>query len=214
MKKSTKTGNSALIAQHSALWAGLVAIGFTFAMCGAVALAQEAHKIRRIGYLSASSASEALVRINPFRRGLQELGYIEGKNLVLEFRYAEGKFDRLPALAAELVRLNVDIIVSAGPSVTGPAKEATNTIPIVMTNDADPVGSKFVASLAHPGGNCHGPFQSCPRIERQASGTFKRGRTQAFPAGDRWNVRYSGERISDERDRAGRNRFQSANALS
>jgi putative ABC transport system substrate-binding protein len=122
----------------------------------ALAEAQEAHRISRIGYLSASSASEASVRTNAFRRGLQELGYIEGKNLALKFRYAEGKFDRLPALAAELVRLNVDIIVSAGPSVTGPAKEATHRIPIVMTNDADPVGSKFVTSLAHPGGNVTG----------------------------------------------------------
>jgi putative ABC transport system substrate-binding protein len=126
-----------------------------FALCSS-AQAQQPKKVPRIGYLSASSASEALVRTNAFRRGLRELGYVEGKNLTLEFRYAEGKFERLPALAAELVRLNVDVIVTAGPSVTGPVKEATAAIPIVMTNDSDPVGSGFVKSLARPGGNVTG----------------------------------------------------------
>ena len=118
--------------------------------------APQARRIPRIGYLSASSASEALVRTNAFRGGLRELGYVEGKHLVLEFRYAEGQFDRLPALAAELVRLNVNVIVTAGPSVTAPAKGATAAIPIVMTNDSDPIGSGFVASLARPGGNVTG----------------------------------------------------------
>jgi putative ABC transport system substrate-binding protein len=118
--------------------------------------AQQPKKVPRIGYLSASSATEVSPRAEAFRQGLRELGYVEGKNLVLEFRYAQGKFDRLPALAAELVRLNVDVIVTAGPSATRPAKEATATIPIVMTNDTDPVASGFVASLAHPGGNITG----------------------------------------------------------
>jgi putative ABC transport system substrate-binding protein len=119
-------------------------------------LAQQPKRVPQVGYLSASSASEALPRTEAFRRGLRELGYVEGNNIVLEFRYAEGKFDRLPALAAELVRLKVDAIVSAGPSVTRPAKEATTAIPIVMTNDSDPVGSGFVQSLARPGGNITG----------------------------------------------------------
>jgi putative ABC transport system substrate-binding protein len=118
--------------------------------------AQQPTKVPRIGYLSASSASEASPRTEPFRQALRELGYAEGKNLIIEFRYAEGKFDRLPGLAAELVRLKVDVIVTAGPSVTGPAKEATAVIPIVMTNDSDPVGAGFVASLARPGGNITG----------------------------------------------------------
>lgn len=125
------------------------------ALCSSLE-AQQQSRIPRVGYLSASSASEAAVRINAFRRGLTELGYIEGKTIAVEFRYAEGKFDRLPALAAELVRLPVDVIVTAGPSVTRPAKEATKTIPIVMTNDSDPVGSGFVQSLARPGGNVTG----------------------------------------------------------
>jgi putative ABC transport system substrate-binding protein len=126
-----------------------------FALCLPVA-AQQPTKIPRIGYLSASSATEALTRTEAFRQGLRELGYVEGKNLVIDFQYADGNFDRLPALAANLVRLNVDVIVTAGPSVTGPAKNATSTIPIVMTNDSDPVGAGFVASLARPGGNITG----------------------------------------------------------
>ena len=118
--------------------------------------AQQPKKMPRVGYLSASSASEALVRTNAFRQGLRDLGYVEGKNLIVELRYADGKFDRLPTLAAELVGLPVDVIVSAGPSVTSPAKKATTDIPIVMTNDSDPVGSGFVVSLARPGRNVTG----------------------------------------------------------
>jgi putative ABC transport system substrate-binding protein len=126
-----------------------------FALCVSSQARQQV-KIPRVGYLSASSASEASPRTDAFRQGLRELGYLEGKNLVLEFRYAEGKFDLLPALAAELVRLDVDVIVTAGPSVTLPVKKATAVIPIVMTNDSDPVGAGVVASLARPGGNITG----------------------------------------------------------
>ena len=92
------------------------------------------------------------------------LGYLEGKNIVIEWRYAEGKSDRLPGLAAELVRLKVDIIVSGGPTATRSAKEATSTIPIVMAFDDDPVGSGFVASLARPGGNITGLSTLAPEI--------------------------------------------------
>jgi len=95
-------------------------------------------------------------RIEVFRAGLRELGYVEGKNMIIEMRSAEGKRDRLPAIRAELLHLKVDIIVSAGAGVTGPAKEATSTIPIVMSQDPDPVASGFVASLARPGGNITG----------------------------------------------------------
>jgi putative ABC transport system substrate-binding protein len=95
-------------------------------------------------------------RFETFRQGLRELGYVEGKNTVLEPRFGDGKLGRLPALAAELVRLKVDVIVTAGGQATRAAKEATSTIPIVMTNDPDPVGSGFVASLARPGGNITG----------------------------------------------------------
>jgi len=95
-------------------------------------------------------------RFEIFRRGLRELGYVEGKNILVEYRFADGKVDRLPQLAAELVDLKVNVIVTAGPSVTGPVKQATSTIPIVMAQDADPVGNGFVASLARPGGNITG----------------------------------------------------------
>ena len=94
-----------------------------FALCSPV-LAQQPKKIPRIGYLSASSAPEALSRTEAFRQGLRELGYVERENILVEFLYADGKFDRLPALAADLVRLKIDVIVTAGPSVTGPAKDA------------------------------------------------------------------------------------------
>ncbi len=118
--------------------------------------AQQAKKIPRIGYLGATSVSATSDRTEPFRQGLRELGYVEGKNIVIEWRYAEGKLDRLPALAAELVRLKVDIIVTSGPIPTRAAKEATVTIPIVMAQDSDPVANGFVASLARPGGNITG----------------------------------------------------------
>jgi ABC-type uncharacterized transport system substrate-binding protein len=118
--------------------------------------AQQPKKVPRIGYLSAASAAEVSFRAEPFRQGLRELGYVEGTNIAIEYRYAEGKLDSLPALASELVRLKVDVIVTAGPSGTRPAKEATATIPIVMTQDSDPVGNGFVASLARPGANITG----------------------------------------------------------
>jgi len=97
-----------------------------------------------------------LARAKAFRQGLSKLGYVEGKNIVIEWRFAEGKVDRIAALVAELTRLKVDIILSGGPEPTRVAKEATVTIPIVMTQDPDPVGSRFVASLARPGGNITG----------------------------------------------------------
>jgi putative tryptophan/tyrosine transport system substrate-binding protein len=121
------------------------------------ASAQQPTKIPRIGYLTADSRSaHADVRADAFREGLRELGYVEGKNIVIEWRQAEGKLDRLPPLAAELVRLKVDVIVTGGPTATRPVKAATTTIPIVMTQDSDPVGNGFIASLARPGGNITG----------------------------------------------------------
>ena len=120
------------------------------------ALGAAAKKVPRIGYLAAASLSAFATRTEAFRQGLRELGYVEGKNIIIEYRYAEGKLDRLPALAAELVRLKVDVIVTGGAPATRSAKEATRTIPIVMASDADPVGSGFVASLARPGGNITG----------------------------------------------------------
>jgi putative ABC transport system substrate-binding protein len=135
---------------------------FSFALCAMFfALrssvdAQQTVKIPRIGFLTAASLSSVAPRVDGFRQGLRELGYVEGKNIVIEWRHAEGKPDRLHEFAAELVRLKVDVIVSAGPTVTRAAKEATTTIPIAMAQDSDPVGNGFVASLARPGGNITG----------------------------------------------------------
>ena len=134
-----------------------------FALCGS-AEAQQPKKVLRIGYLGATSLSANRDRVEAFRQGLRELGYVEGKNIVIEYRYAEGKRDRLSELAAELVRLKVDVIVSGGAAATRPAKEATSTIPIVMTGDSDPVGNGFVASLARPGGNITGLATLSPEL--------------------------------------------------
>jgi putative tryptophan/tyrosine transport system substrate-binding protein len=134
-----------------------------FALCFP-AQAQQPTKIPRIGFLTASSLSAVSGRIEAFRQVLRELGYTEGKTIVIEYRYAEGKLDRLPALVAELVRLKVDIIVSGGPQVTHAAKEATGTIPIVMGFDYDPVGNGLIASLARPGGNITGLSTLAPEI--------------------------------------------------
>ena len=114
-------------------------------------------RCRRSGILTADSRSaRADVRAEAFRQGLGALGYVEGKTIIIEWRQAEGKLDRLSALATELVRLKVNVIVTGGPTATRPVKEATTTIPIVMTQDSDPVGNGFVASLARPGGNITG----------------------------------------------------------
>ena len=142
---------------------GLTLCTMLFALSSSAG-AQQPTKLPRIGYLTAGSLAAQSARIEAFREGLHELGYTEGKNIVIELRFGEGKSERVPALAAELVRLKVDIIVSAGQTVTRAAKKATDTIPIVMAQDQDPVGSGFVASLAHPGGNITGLATLAPEI--------------------------------------------------
>ena len=143
---------------------------FCLALCallfalGVSAQAQQPAKVPRIGYLTNESLSALSARTEAFRKGLRELGYIEGKNIVIEWRDAEGKLDRLPELAVELVRLRVDVIVTAGGLATRSAKEATMTIPIVMTQESDPVASGFVASLARPGGNITGLSRLAPEL--------------------------------------------------
>jgi|SRR5689334_1178215 putative tryptophan/tyrosine transport system substrate-binding protein len=134
-----------------------------FAVCVSVR-AQQPQKIHRIGVLGATSPATIAARLDAFRQGLRELGYIEGKNIVVEYRYADGKLNRVPALAAEMVRLNVEVILTGGSAATRPAKEATTTIPIVMAQDTDPVGNGFVTSLARPGGNITGLSIVAPEI--------------------------------------------------
>src|SRR5262245_11219493 len=126
--------------------------------------AQHSTKIPRVGLLGGGSASSNAVRNEAFRQGLRELGYVEGKNIVIDELFAEGRTDRLPALAAELIHLKVDVIVSAGPTVTSALKEANVTTPVVMAFDDDPVGSGFVASLARPGGNITGLSSLSPGL--------------------------------------------------
>src|SRR5689334_10382152 len=120
------------------------------------ASAQQPRKIPRVGFLAQVSSSAISARIDAFRQSLGELGYVEGQNINFEWRDAAGNENRLNGLAAELVSLNVDVIVTAGPTATSAAKKATSRIPIVMGFDNDPVGSGFVAILARPGGNITG----------------------------------------------------------
>jgi putative tryptophan/tyrosine transport system substrate-binding protein len=139
-------------------WAGLFAIVVALTVCGARAEAQQPTKIPRIGYLSSGDPASESTRAEAIRLALRELGYIERQNIAIEYRYTEGKRDRAPELAAELVRLKVDIIVVAGgASWILAAKNATKTIPIVMAGQGiDPVKAGFVQSLARPGGNVTG----------------------------------------------------------
>ena len=126
--------------------------------------AQQTGKVPRIGWLSIAPLSANADRIEAFRKGLRELGYVEGKNIFIEWRGGEGKPDRVPTLVAELVQLKVDVIVTAGSAATRPVKEATSTIPIVMAQDQDPIGNGFVASLARPGGNITGLSRLAPEL--------------------------------------------------
>jgi len=143
---------------------------FPFALCAmllaicALAQAQPRAQPARMGFLTTVPLATIADRLEAFRQGLHDLGYTEGENIVIEWRSTEGKEDRLPALAAELSRLKMQVIVSAGSSVTRVLKEATSSIPIVMALDADPVGNQFVASLARPGGNVTGLSLLSPEI--------------------------------------------------
>jgi ABC-type uncharacterized transport system substrate-binding protein len=126
--------------------------------------AQQPKKVPHVGVLAGGSASSDKARIDALRQGLRELGYMEGKNLVIEYAYADGKTNRLTELAAKLVHLKVEVIVTAGPSATRAAKQATTTIPIVMAQDSDPVASGLAASLARPGGNITGLSRLSPEL--------------------------------------------------
>jgi putative ABC transport system substrate-binding protein len=131
---------------------------------GDPAVAQQATKIPQIGYLEGGPLSRHTARMEAFRQGLRELGYEEGKNIFIEWRFGDGKRDRLSALATELVGLKVAVIVTGGTGPTRAAKNATSTIPIVMAQDNDPVGSGVVASLARPGGNITGLSNFAPQL--------------------------------------------------
>jgi putative ABC transport system substrate-binding protein len=136
-------------------WAGVVAVGVTFALCAVMAHAQQP-KTYRIGVLLSGSPDSNASRIAALRDGLRELGYDEGQNLAVDYRFAEGKVDRFPSLAAELVSLKPHVLVTSGSAGIRALMKSTASIPIVMAQDTDPVGNGFVASLAPPGGNITG----------------------------------------------------------
>src|SRR5438445_1142227 len=141
----------------------LTLCAIVLALCFSVH-AQQPGKIFRIGFLDASTASGSAVFVEAFRQELSKLGWIEGKNISIEYRFAEQKLERLPELAADLVRLKVDLIVVSGGPTPLAAKGATSTIPIVMTSFSDPVGAGLVASLARPGGNVTGNANLSPEL--------------------------------------------------
>lgn len=140
------------------------ALGALLVALSVSAHAQQMGKVFRIGFLDNSTASGMAVLVGAFRQELSKLGWIEGKNITIEYRFAEQQNERLPGLAAELVRLNVDVIVTGGPTTTRSAMEATGTIPIVMAVNANPVGLGFVASLARPEGNVTGLSSLTPEL--------------------------------------------------
>jgi putative ABC transport system substrate-binding protein len=144
---------------------------------GVTAQAQQPARIHRIGILIAVSGSVFPARVEALRQRLRELGYVEGKNIVIEYRYAEGKPERVPDLAAELVRLKVDIVVTIGPGPTLAAKKASGTIPIVFAGASDPVGTGIVSSLAQPGGNITGLSLMAPDLDGKRLELLK----EAFP---------------------------------
>jgi len=120
------------------------------------ALAQQTGKVYRIGFLGNSTAALEANLVGPFREGLRDLGYVEGRNVLIEYRWAEGKYDRFPALIGELLALKVAVIVTAGTPATLAVKKATTSVPLVMLAVGDPVGTGIVPSLSHPGGNITG----------------------------------------------------------
>ncbi len=157
-----------------------------------VAETQTAGKVYRIGVLEVVPVAPNAANFAAFRQGLRELGYVEGQNLVIEYRSADGRAERFPDLAGELARLKVDVIVTQGTPAALAAKHSTGTIPIVMASSGDPLGTGIVASLAHPGGNVTGLSAFATEIQgKQLDGivlglpqTNRRSRAQEPPALD------------------------------
>jgi putative tryptophan/tyrosine transport system substrate-binding protein len=137
--------------------AGVLSILFVVVLLAVIAEAQQPKKVHRIGFVSVGGdPSTPGPFVDAFRQGLRDLGYIEGRNILIEYRYAEGKLDQVPGFVTELVQLKVDVFFSANSSAIRAAKQATKTIPIIMVTTADPVAAGFVESLARPGGNITG----------------------------------------------------------
>jgi len=143
----------------------IVALGASALVSPLSSIAQPQAKVWRIGFLGNSTAALEANLTGPFREGLRDLGYVEGRNIVIEYRWAEGKYERFPALIAELLALKVDVIVTAGTPATLAVKKATTSVPLVMVAVGDPVGAGIVASLARPGGNITGLSSIAPELE-------------------------------------------------
>src|SRR5262245_13393677 len=159
-------------------WVAIFVIALTFAFGGVVAQAQQPKIVPRIGYVSpVGDPKTPGPQIEGFRQGLRDLGYIEGKNIVVEYRYTEGKGDRNPSLVAELMQLKVDVLVVTGPGSIRAAKQSTKTIPIVMVAQEDPVAAGYIDSLARPGGNITG----VTRLTRELSGKRLELLTEVVP---------------------------------
>jgi len=165
-----------------------ILIAVVLLVLGVIVEAQQPKKVPRIGFLGGNFPSVISARVDAFRQGLRDLGYIEGESILAEYRWAEGKADRLPDLAAELVRLKVEIIVTQGTQATLVAKQATNTIPIVTVGAGDLVGEGLVASLARPGGNVTGATNIDPDLSAKRLELLK----ETFPKVSRVAVLYHG----------------------
>ena len=165
---------------------GLSVIALVLVVTGAVVQAQQPAGIPRIGLLISSSAAFSLPRVEAFRQRLRELGYVDGKNLVIEYRYAGGKRERLPDLAAELVRLKVDVIVTTGVQPVLAAKKASATIPIVFAASSDPVGAGLVSSLARPSGNITGLSLMAPDLGGKRLELLKEAVLKVAPVAFLW----------------------------
>jgi putative tryptophan/tyrosine transport system substrate-binding protein len=174
-------------------WITIVAIGITFAMSGEVAQAQQSGTLPRIGYITGVDRSDSGGYIEAFRRGLGELGYIEGKNILIEYGSLDGKLDRIPSVVAELVQVKVDVLVLGNFRAIRAAKQATKTIPIVMVTTQDPVATGIIESLARPGANITG----LTRLTRDLSGKRLEMLKEVLPTLSRiailWNAREDAE---------------------
>ena len=137
------------------------------------ARAQPAGKVRRIGFMGNSTETLEANLVAPFRKALRDLGYVEGRDIVIEYRWAEGDYERFPALVAELIAANVDVIVTAGTPAALAVKKATNTVPLVMVAVGDPVGTGIVPNLARPGGNITGLSSIAPDLEGKRLGLLR-----------------------------------------
>ncbi len=176
-------------------WIAAIGVGVILGLFAAVAQAQQAKKPPIVGVIVPGSQASYSARIEAFRQHLRTLGYIEGQNLTVEYRYAEGKFDRVPDLAAEMVRLKVDVIVTGDTPAIQAVKNTTSTIPVVMGNVADAVAAGLVASLARPGGNVTGFTTYAPELDGKRLELVK----ETFPKGARvaffWDPSSAGMKI-------------------